>query len=467
MRTILLVILTGAICSGCASVKMDAIVLEQPDCQATPVVARTDPLVASVMPSADVHVYALPFNSSPPSAEDIKEHGKTMLIKSGNASRAKNIYDYLINLVPENDGLVNRSSSSAEAATAARDLHIALSRFVPQAADADRMVRAALAAGTAGGDISKKVTVATISAADDLNRGASRAIQAGGDDTLVLYSTAEFAVRLAELESVDVRTFDTAKLQQAAADYGAARFIRTYLKAYFRGGRIFQGVLKTDEFASAALKAIKAQLKVDDESALKNKLNEIASQVCKAGSGGECFLLSLGNEKLITRSGESLQFKGISMSVGYDSNIQSKLEYPKSVEFAPQLVRVLMEAVFDSMQGRPVAIAEATACGTSPPLFMTDECLSPETIAKYPAYQKTVAAADEKASRADSMASIVAGGIIRGVSIGALNNETVAKGVENLAGVLARKIVERAAWQQSGGSCQSSSPAVMINVGKD
>ncbi len=288
----------------------------------------------------------------------------------------------------------------------------------------------------------------------------------------MLYAAADLARKLSDFNglSAEERTDRTAALQEAVASFQTARFLRTYFKAYFRGGKVFQSQLKVDEFASKAMEAIKGQVKLDpkDEAAIEIKLKDVLSKACKLNGDAGCLFTSLGKDKLVTRSGESLQFKGISLAIGYDTRLQATWDYPKSVEFAPQLVRVLMEAVFDSIKGRPAAVASSTACSVTPPLFGADECVAANGQGAMSSLQDVLAGVDEKASRADSLATVATGQIIRGASFAALNNEALAKSAENFAGVLARKVVERAAWQQSGaGQCLTSSPALTVNVSKN
>lgn len=352
-----------------------------------------------------------------------------------------------------------------EAAAAAKDLYALLNEIAPAAVASERL---RLALSTSGG--SNFADLATISTKDDVNQRLSRILQAGGDDALLLYASADLAMRLANAADTESRslTLDGSivlELQQSAANYQASRFLRTYFKAYFRGGKIFQSQLKVDDFTSKAMEAIKEMVKLqpNEATALKDKLTEVLSKACKASGDAGCLLTSLGKEKLVTRSGESLQFKGVSLAVGYDSRVQATWDYPKSVEFAPQLVRVLIEALFDSMKGRPAAVATSTACSTTPPLFGASECVAADQTRLL----DVVTSVDEKASRADSFASVATGQIIRGISVIALNNEALAKSAENFAGVLARKVVERAAWQQSGaGQCVTSAPAVALRVMK-
>lgn len=474
MTKLFTALFAALVLSGCASVRLDATAVEQPDCPATPTVLKST-LVG--LAAGDVTQFlaapTTPFLSAPPSAEQFRTP-RAFVQSAVNGAQAQSTYDMLVRLVPDSEDLLGRQSSSLESAAAARNLHLLITDLAPSV-NADVQLRSTLSTANfrAG---STRESIASISTKDDINKRLSSILQAGGDDTLLLYSAAEFSSKLSDFSvglnglSSDARAARVAALQAAAANYETSRFIRTYFKAYFRGGKIFQSQLKVDDFTSKAIEAVKSQVKLDpkDEAALESKLKDALSKVCTTNGDSGCLLTSFGKDKLVTRSGESLQFKGISLAVGYDTRVQATWDYPKSVEFAPQLVRVFVEATFDSMKGRPAAVATSTACSTKPPLFATDECAGGATSGKKPSLEDVIAAVDEKASRADSLASVATGQVIRGLSVIALNNEALAKSAENFAGVLARKVVERAAWQQSGaGQCLTSAPAVLIDVVKN
>jgi hypothetical protein len=458
--------------SGCASVKLNVTALEQTDCAATTPVAKAG-LLGLDGGDASQHLDApsSPFLSNPPAVEQFRNH-LAHVQQATNSSHSEATYKTLLRLVPYSDDLTNRQSSSLESAAETRNLHLLLNELSPSII-ADEKMRLALS--NAKTQFSK-ATLATISTKEDINQKLSRILQVGGDDTLVLYSAADLALKLSDYSvglsglSPSARSARVAALQEAVANYQAARFLRTYFKVYFRGGKVFQTQLKVDEFTSRAMEVVKGQVKLDpkDEAALDAKLKDVLSKVCTSNGDAGCLLTSLGKDKLVTRSGESLQFKGVSLWLGYEHRVQATWDYPKSAELAPQLVRVFVEAVFDSMKGRPAAVSTSTACSTTPPLFAANECLASSAQASTGSLQDIVTSVDEKASRADSFASVATGQIIRGVSLAALNNEALAKSAENFAGVLARKVVERAAWQQSGGGqCLTSSPSVAVEVAKN
>ncbi len=319
-------------------------------------------------------------------------------------------------------------------------------------------------------------TFGQIAPKSDINQRLLEALQAGGDDAMLIASAANLARAISDGESEqwsdlghEQQSSRARDLGEKFAEFESLKFVRTYFKAYFRGGRIFQSELKLDQLTAEALKTIKAQVPLSEaqEKAIEALLKDKFGTICKSNGDAGCLLNSLGKDKLVTRSGEAIQFKGISLALGYDNGFQATWDYPKSAEFAPQGVRVLNEALFDAMEGRVPAVAAATACTTVPPLFGPMECLTDDVVKNHPKWPEIIASIDEAASRADSLATLATGQIIRGISWAALNNEALAKSAENYAGVLAKKVVERAAWKQSGeGACLAASPALLVKVVK-
>ena len=92
----------------------------------------------------------------------------------------------------------------------------------------------------------------------------------------------------------------------------------------------------------------------------------------------------------MTRAGLRVQFSGIAAEFGTDSTFRPEVTLPESADYAPQLVRVALEAIFDAQGLRVPAAANSTAC-VAPGLYAGPlECLSdtpgspvkPDAIAK-------------------------------------------------------------------------------------
>ncbi len=338
----------------------------------------------------------------------------------------------------------------------------AMREVVSQGAEASRSLST-----SASGPIS----LANLKSNGDLNQRLHKAVQAGSDAALVQVLAAEVYQQY-EMTRIAATAENKRILAERVVEFEVSRFLWTYMRAYFRSGRIFQTQLKTQQFEDALVGFLKSKLSEPlpskDEEKIRKELAGKLDVVCKENGDAGCLLTSHGKDKLVTRSGETLQFTGVTLAIGYDKKVQATLDYPKSSEFAPQLVRVAAEAAFDALYPRVPAVASATACtplgSEKVQLYADHECLTEKTLANDKTVEKRVADVDEKAARADSLAGALAGQLIRGFNIVALNNEAAAKTVENLAAVTARKVTERVAWRQT--SCSSTVPAFYLNVTK-
>ncbi|WP_454743991.1 hypothetical protein [Cupriavidus necator] len=142
---------------------------------------------------------------------------------------------------------------------------------------------------------------------------------------------------------------------------------------------------------------------------------------------------------------------------GTQGTLGPTLQYPKSEEIAPQLMRVLLEAIYDSHGLVVPAISSSTAC-TSPPLYPKQYCLGPDDMKAQglahsldagttPTTAERVKWVDEYANRFEAIVTALTSQLIRGGGWASLNNETVAKTVETMAGVNSRKVGEKALWK--------------------
>ncbi|MNC82289.1 hypothetical protein D3C75_1357400 [compost metagenome] len=68
------------------------------------------------------------------------------------------------------------------------------------------------------------------------------------------------------------------------------------------------------------------------------------------------------------------------------------------------------------------------------------------------------------AAQAEATVTAATSQAIRGLSVAALNNEAVAKTLETMAGVSARKIVEKSRWNRYLDGCENSAGAVAVWV---
>jgi hypothetical protein len=373
---------------------------------------------------------------------------------------------------------VTLASPPLAAQRAALKLREHLARLVPPALDAvdsfDRLTATA-----------QPRVIHTVEPKGDFVRVLTEAAQTGGDDALLWQIAAE-AGPLLNVSPPEFQAM-TAPAQQeyltavksfdAEARYAA--FLRYYMSAYFRGGHVFQAKLKIDDIArelDERLAKLNPAPTDAMRAAIKAAMLDSLTKVCKDKKDDGCLLTSpLGGEVLTLRNGSTLAFAGVTLTVGYDSRVVTSWEYPKSPEFAPQLVRVAVEALFDSLLRHPPGAPTSLACkkeGLFRPFDpqlpfgkQAPECLSEEVVTGAEGLQDAVTDVDEWAARADSATTVGIGTFVRGGYWAALNNETVARSVENLGGVIARKVAEHVAWKRTvERGCRIGKPPVLLQV---
>ena len=376
------------------------------------------------------------------------------------------------------DAPVKLTPPTAEAHSSALLLRGRLSLFVPPALEAIERLGPARAE-------SQTDPVFLVDPKNDFGQILAEAMQTGGDEALLW----QLAI---ELEATQERPLAAAAGQKTAfetgeqigaersrvAEFEFAKTLKRYLAAYFRGGRILQAKLKVEQVADDFEKRLREVRPVLDESfirSLKSSVLASLSQICKNGKDSGCLLTSpLGDDSLTLRHGSALQFAGVTLTAGFDGRVTTAWEYPKSAEFAPQLVRVAIEALFDSYVGHPPGVATSLACkkglfrGFDPAVPLDQQlpqCLSEEVVAGIVGLEGAVADVDDWAARADSAVTIGVSTLVRGGYWIALNNETVARSAENLGGVMARKVTEHLAWRRTVElGCRIGEPPLLLKV---
>lgn len=298
-----------------------------------------------------------------------------------------------------------------------------------------------------------------------------KTVSAGGYDALTFAAYGE----LVKLLETPLNDRDIPLIIQQTQEFNTARFISTYLRAYFRGGRLIQVALDTDALANNLGEDIAGKLKNDLPLTDPQKKQLIAAikahlqTSCRTPDGTDsdtCLLSrSLGDDSFITRAGLSVQFAGASLTIGKNGRLNPALTYPQSTEFGPQLARVVLEAVFDSRSLIVPAVSNSTACKAG--LFLAENCLSETNTladANTISLVEQIKKLDMYAAQAEATVTAATSQAIRGLSVAALNNEAVAKTLETMAGVSARKIVERSLWNRYREGCESSAGAVAVWV---
>ncbi len=146
----------------------------------------------------------------------------------------------------------------------------------------------------------------------------------------------------------------------------------------------------------------------------------------------------------IDRNGNALIFPGLSSEVEISPGkmIRVEREIPDSKRVSSDLVRIFLEAVFDSAFRTPAA-RKATALavdskgGETPyPAFNADHPVSVDDFAKV----------TRAALRVESEVTSAVGKAVRGGGVFGTNNETLASVIETAAGVTGKKIAEHEAY---------------------
>ena len=123
---------------------------------------------------------------------------------------------------------------------------------------------------------------------------------------------------------------------------------------------------------------------------------------------------------------------------------------------ANDLVRVFLEAVFDSFHGLPV-VSSATAKELGHCVNDPERATSAASVHLS---EENFAEVENWVNRGEAVTTALVGSAVRGAGWIALNNESLAGLLETMVGVLVRKTTEKAAWcvySCRGGGDQESS----------
>ncbi|CAJ9220601.1 Uncharacterised protein [Burkholderia pseudomallei] len=289
-------------------------------------------------------------------------------------------------------------------------------------------------------------------------------------EAMRLHSTDSFCSMYEAQTGKLLRSFASANARdvaEAKPTFDIARYLVAYESAYFRNGHVVAVSFDAKDAASKLVSELPTDVQTalgDKKATLIKAIGEKLQAVCVTKTDDKkstCLVAdSLGAASFVSRSGQSIQFSGVSVSVGEKGALRPNFEYPKVAAFGPQVLRVFVEAIFDAPAPHMYAVATSTACTEG--LYSPSECLS-DAIAKAPfsngsalTNSDVVSRIDGDAASADAFATSVTGLAIRGANIAALNNEAVADSVQALAGVTLRKTVEKTEWTRAKSSQGSS-----------
>jgi len=222
--------------------------------------------------------------------------------------------------------------------------------------------------------------------------------------------------------------------------FNISNFLATYFDAYFRNGYIADVKISQTVFVENIVYAVKQA----DNNFDAAELRKLLGGICK-GQKDSCFSIGgVGTQGFVSIFGDTTQFGDVRVSFESTAgagSLRPTVSRPVLRAFGPQLTRVLVEAVADANGPHPTATASATACTAG--LFMkkdrADQCMNANE--KENQEWRRI---DAMGNSTEAIITTGVGALIRGANVGALNNETVATVTETLAGVAARKSVQKA-----------------------
>jgi len=219
-------------------------------------------------------------------------------------------------------------------------------------------------------------------------------------------------------------------------DVGKGIFVEAYLRAYFRNGSF---VTATSEIDIADLDQEFPLLK-ELPKAERKKLEEILKQTGNRLSFGK-----VAEDAFVSRGGTKMQIPPITLTFNPVKRAVdiSTVDY---LAIGSDLVRIIVEAVFDANLRLP-AVSAATGVkldvGRPVPdvLKLADFATIVTEVTK-----DDFGEIEQVANKVDGSTSALGGRLIRGIGPVALNNESIAKLLEALMGVVSRKATEKVAW---------------------
>jgi hypothetical protein len=238
-------------------------------------------------------------------------------------------------------------------------------------------------------------------------------------------------MRLAEtLKQQNLQSYDAAtatpEIAQLAQNTRLSVFIREYMRAYFRNGRFVQ--------VTVDAKALEEKLAKELDSDLAKKM----AKEFEDKYGSRVFGV-INTEAFVTRDGTSYQFPAVNAQLLLGPHVQPRITKLAASAVGSDLVRVYFEAVFDAHNSLP-GVSNATG------VTMKEYALAKHPNPATKLTDAEFAAVQQRANQAEAGASAVFGRIIRGGSWISLNNESLAKLLETIVGVVVRKVTEKVAW---------------------
>jgi len=212
-----------------------------------------------------------------------------------------------------------------------------------------------------------------------------------------------------------------------------AEYIKQYMKSYFRSGKFAQVKIKTADFENT----IKATLGISDKNAIPQIINAFFPNLTFANGEAQVFG-AIGQSAFVTRGGQSFQFPPLQASVDMSSASPVNLPTLNYTNVGSDLIRVLLEAVFDA-KFRVPAVGNATGVGIVGGLDKFDSN-------KHSITEDQFAVTEQISRSVEAGVTSALGRVLRGFSFFSLNNEPLAVTIETLVGVTLKKGTEKVCY---------------------
>jgi hypothetical protein len=221
---------------------------------------------------------------------------------------------------------------------------------------------------------------------------------------------------------------DAQSLDADSTTARVASYVAAYVRAYFRGGEFFS--IKIDS-NSDPIKALKERFPLVGEKMLRELFSEFKA--------GNTIFGGIGPKGFVTRTGAIYQFPAVDMRLDPIGGRMTRGSDVEMASVAADLVRVVLEAVFDAHGQLPAVTGATGVTVAGSPLQVHDPSKSP---VKAPAFAEV----NRMSNQAEAAVSAALGPAIRGAGWISLNNESLAKLIETFVAVTVRKVTEKAAW---------------------
>jgi hypothetical protein len=240
---------------------------------------------------------------------------------------------------------------------------------------------------------------------------------------------------------------ETPTLIALVAIFNASDFLATYFDEYLRGGQFLQISANQQSLENDTVAQFSGRLKIPLTGDAQAQLRKAMDQICANAAGSCTPSTSFGSDSYTSIFGQTVQFAGVTVAFNGSTPKapwRPTITAPSASAFAPQMVQVLVEALFDANGPHPPALSTSTACAKQ--LFQDVDEPGIAQCVDLSATDSQWQSMNAIGNATQALVTTGVGTVIRGGGSVALNNETIASTVETLAGVATRKAVQQVMW---------------------